>query len=64
MICDRCKNQTYVLTMSYFNTDMICEECRTKERAHPLFEHAREEENKAVRGGNYNYPGIGKPKDL
>ena len=50
--------------MSYFNTQMICETCETKEIAHPKYKEAREAENKAVRYGDYNFAGIGLPADL
>lgn len=62
--CERCKGDTMVLQMSYFNTDEICLDCRAKERAHPKFEEARAAEHEACKAGNYNFPGIGLPDDL
>jgi hypothetical protein len=62
--CDRCSNETRVTTMSYFNTDTICMDCKDKERKHPSFKHAQDTECEQVKRGNYNFPGIGKPKDL
>lgn len=62
--CDRCGKETDIYTMSFFNTDEICMECRKKERVHPKFEEARKREVEEVRKGNYNYPGIGKPESL
>jgi hypothetical protein len=50
--------------MSYFNDDTICMECDDKERAHPKFKEALEADQRAVRAGNYNFAGIGKPADL
>lgn len=50
--------------MSYFNEDLICMECKDKERAHPDFKRAQDIEVAAVKSGNYNFPGIGKPRDL
>lgn len=64
MICDRCYTETNVHTMSMFNTQEICMDCRKKERAHPGYEKARQVEADQVRQGNYNFQGIGKPKDL
>jgi hypothetical protein len=64
MICDRCKKETSIHTVSMFNTDVICPECKDKELKHPDYEHAREAEAAACREGNFNFPGIGKPKDL
>jgi len=63
-VCERCGHSTIVTTMSYFNTEMICPDCDLKERAHPDFARARETEIEAVRNGNNNFPGIGKPTDL
>jgi recombinational DNA repair protein (RecF pathway) len=62
--CHRCGKQTDVTTMSFFNTDILCMECVDKERAHPAFEAAHEAEREAVRRGDYNFPGVGKPRDL
>jgi hypothetical protein len=64
MTCDRCGKRTISATMSYFNTETICDECDARERAHPKFEEARRIENEAVRGGDYNFPGVGLPDDL
>jgi hypothetical protein len=47
-----------------FDESMICMECKKKEEAHPSYEEARKKEAEEVRKGNYNYRGIGKPKDL
>lgn len=64
MKCDRCNTPTTSYKMSFFNTDMICKECETKEKNHPDYQKARETEEAEVRKGNYNFPGIGLPKDL
>ncbi len=61
MKCQRCQKETVVHTMSYFNTDLICIPCASNERLHPDYEKAREAELNAVRSGNYNFAGIGKP---
>ena len=62
--CDRCKQETGVLIMSMFNTQMICPGCRDREQADPMYEQAREQELEAVRRGDYNFGGIGLPKRL
>ena len=62
--CMRCGEETSVTIMSYFNTDILCIECDEKERAHPEFKEARAEEERHVRAGNYNFKGVGAPKDL
>lgn len=63
-VCQRCGKQTSVTTMSYFNTDIICMDCDEKERQHPKFKEAQAREEAAVRAGNFNFPGVGKPFDL
>lgn len=62
--CDRCKDETSVTRGSWFNTDMICNKCDAKERAHPDYQHAKSVEMTHVRNGNFNFEGIGLPKDL
>lgn len=62
--CDRCRKESGCLTMSYFNTQMICLDCEDRERKHPRFKEAQEIETEMVRRGNYNYGGVGKPSDL
>lgn len=62
--CQRCRKETICLTGSMFDTTMICLECEKKEREHPSYEKAREAELAAVRSGDFNYPGIGRPADL
>ena len=62
--CVRCDAQNAVTTMSRFNTDIICTDCETTERAHPRYQEAADAELAAVKRGNYNYPGIGKPENL
>ena len=62
--CDRCGCLTKVIQMSLFNTDMCCSQCIETERAHPEFPKARACELDELLKGNYNFPGIGLPKDL
>jgi hypothetical protein len=50
--------------MSRFNTEHICRICEKKEREHPEYEAAAAAELRAVKSGDYNFPGIGKPSDL
>jgi hypothetical protein len=42
-----------------FNTQMICFDCSEDEEKNPRYNEAVEEENKAVKNGNYNFGGIG-----
>jgi hypothetical protein len=63
--CQRCGNQKPLcVTMSRFNTDMICPDCENKERAHPDYQKAADAELAQVKMGNMNFRGIGKPADL
>lgn len=62
--CERCQSETRVLSMSWFNTQMICPRCEMTERKHPKFKEARDEEFAQVKNGNLNYEGIGLPNDL
>lgn len=64
MICDRCSRETFVMTGSMFNTEMICLDCKRLEEQHPGYEQAREIESAAVRRGDFNYPGVGLPAAL
>ena len=64
MKCDRCNIPTASYKMSFFNTDMICKECEDKEKKHPDYQKARDAEEVEIKKGNYNFPGIGLPKDL
>jgi len=53
--------------MSRFNTDEICcgdKSCVTKECNHPKYVEAANAELDAVKSGDMNFPGIGKPADL
>jgi len=59
--CQRCQRETSLTTGSYFNTQMLCSECSAEEARHPDYEYARTVEGEAVRGGDYNYPGVGWP---
>ena len=52
------------MTGSYFNTQMICTSCDTKERKHPDYDQAVRIETEQVLKGNLNYEGIGLPKEL
>jgi len=62
--CWRCGKADGAFTMSRFNTDRICMNCQDLEKAHPKYQEAVNAELIQVQQGNYNYEGIGKPKDL
>ena len=62
--CDRCKEEVRTTTMSMFNVDVICMSCKATERKHPDYKKAVEREREELMKGNWNFEGIGKPKDL
>ena len=62
--CERCNTKPQSLSMSFFNTEMICNECEGIEENHPKYEEAKRVEHEHVAGGNMNFPGIGLPVDL
>jgi hypothetical protein len=57
--CKRCGSESRITTMSMFNTDVICTECKENERKHPRYEEACLRDNEEIRKGNYNFEGIG-----
>lgn len=59
MRCERCGKETNVTTMSMFNTQTICMECKDAERKRPDYKDALEADRAAVRAGNWNFKGIG-----
>ena len=63
--CERCEGGSPrdASKMSFFNTDMICEDCQAIEESHPLFQLAKDVEYQAYLNGDRNYPGIGLPED-
>jgi len=46
-------------SVSFFNTEDICTDCKTDEQQFPGYANARAQEEKAVFCGDYNYPGVG-----
>lgn len=63
-VCDRCGQRTNTFKTSWFNTDSLCPRCQEVEKGHPDFELARAVEHQACLAGDYNFPGIGLPKDF
>ena len=57
--CDRCGKSTgNTTTMSIFNQDVICMDCKEEEKKDPDYKLAQEAEAEAVRRGDLNYPGF------
>ena len=63
-ICHRCGAEANSLRASWFNLHMLCQNCRTEEAAHPLYEQAKRVEFTKNQTGNYRFEGIGLPDDL
>jgi hypothetical protein len=57
--CARCAAELRTCTMSRFNTDTICHDCREDEKQAPGYAEAERREVEAVRAGFYNFPGVG-----
>ena len=57
--CDRCGAPLTVRIMSMFNEDVICMDCKKKERERPDYRAAVEADNAAIRSGHRNFKGIG-----
>lgn len=56
--CDRCGESTNnMTTMSMFNEDIICMDCKDKEKKDPEYGAASEAEREQLKSGNKNYKG-------
>ena len=64
MNCERCGSEMSVHTLSWFNKQNICLKCDEEELKHPDIKHAKKVENEHVKNGDYNFKGVGLPKDL
>jgi hypothetical protein len=62
--CPRCGNTTLPKIESMFDISMICTNCQVREKAHPDYKKAVDAEHEAIIKENFNFHGIGKPKDL
>jgi len=56
--CVRCEKEVNRTTMSFFNLDIICTNCRDEEMAHPKFHFAKDVERKELEKGNFDFPGV------
>ena len=58
--CDRCGGPLDEgRTQSMYNADVICMECKRRERGRPDYGRAVEADIAAVKAGNWNFKGIG-----
>jgi len=58
--CDRCGKDAFGFTMSMFNTEDICMDCKTEEKKDPRYVAAVKADEDAIRSGNFNFKGIGR----
>lgn len=62
--CERCHKPTNGTTiMSMFNEQIICMECKDKERQRVDYNDAVEADVAEIKKGNYNFKGIGLDDD-
>lgn len=59
MKCERCGSETNTHTVSMFNTQAICLDCKETEKNHPRYSEACRTEFEEVRKGKFNFEGIG-----
>lgn len=64
MKCERCGKETVVHTCSWFNKQNVCLDCDDEELKHPDIKRAKAIENEHCKKGDYNFAGVGLPKDL
>lgn len=65
MTCERCNNSNAkLLFLSVFNEQNICVFCKEKEEKHPGYKKAVKEIEIEEANGNYDFKGIGLPKEL
>ena len=58
--CDRCGGSLNEgRTMSMFNEECICMNCKNKETQRADYKKAVEADNAEIQKGNYNFSGIG-----
>jgi hypothetical protein len=57
--CHRCNKETRCHTMSMFNEDLICMDCKKAERKRSDYKKAVDADNEQIKNGNYNYKGVG-----
>lgn len=58
--CDRCgRSLKEGRTMSMFNEDCLCMECKDEERKRKDYKTAQDADIAEIKKGNYNFKGIG-----
>ncbi len=62
--CGRCGCNTTEVSISFFDDELICNDCEKKERLHPKYELAVREMMAALKKDKFAFTGIGRPSDL
>ena len=60
--CDRCGKILTAKTMSMFNEDCLCLECKEKEKNLPNYKKALNKDIEEIKKGYFNFKGIGLKK--
>lgn len=58
-VCDRCGAPLTTRIMSMYNMDVICPDCKQKERERSDYRNAADAELEALKSGDRNFKGIG-----
>lgn len=58
-VCPRCGNDLHSSSMSSFNTETICTDCKIEERGFPNYERAVAADDAQILQRNYRFQGIG-----
>ena len=63
--CDRCHQPLNGMrTLSMYNNDCICMDCKDKERQRADYGKAVEADHAEIKKGNFNFEGIGYRKEV
>lgn len=57
--CPRCGGPMSSFSVSFFNIEEVCMDCKADERLAPGFAAAQAAEEAAVQRGDFNFPGVG-----
>lgn len=64
MICTRCGKESVGYSMSWFNVEEVCLDCKDDEYSAPNYEKARDAEAASLKRGERSFSGIGlSPED-
>ena len=63
-ICHRCGAKTNTFTMSMYNLQLICMQCKSAETRRDDYDKAVQADHAEIKKGNYNFKGIGLETDF